>query len=68
MSLWFDLNEIHVRIGGVVHKADIVEWGMYTLCDIRWVREGVTELIFPRGTPTKDSIDCMTCLVKEANQ
>lgn len=55
-------GELRARIGDVVHGHDGKAGLPRTACGVRWVPG--TSTSFPRGVPTDDEVDCMSCLVK----
>lgn len=57
-------GDLHARIGDVVHGHDGRAGLPRTACGARWI-PGTSES-FPRGVPTEDGIDCMSCLVRMA--
>lgn len=57
-------GELRARIRDVVHGHDGKAGLPRTACGVRWV-PGASDA-FPRGEPTEDEVDCMTCLVRMA--
>lgn len=57
-------GELRVWILGIVHGHDGKAGLPRTACGVRWV-PGASDA-FPRGAPTEDKVDCMSCLVRMA--
>jgi hypothetical protein len=59
-------GDLQVRINEVIHGHDGKAGLPRTRCGIRWIAGVIVPQTFPRGVPTEDAVDCMTCLVLEA--
>lgn len=57
------MNRLRIRLGGepIVHSAT---GGGWTACNVMYGSFGLFRMII--GTPTEDPVDCISCLVQEA--
>lgn len=55
-------NGGHARIGAIVHGHAAGTGLPCTACGVRWVP--ADSPVFPRGEPTDEPVDCMSCLAR----